>query len=339
MDQFLAALSAGGQAAGGAASLLQLFGLGGKDRPSWRDMQFMMDTSERLQPRQIALEGGFLEGMAPYQGNAHNAYQDTTFGEDTRRQTERIETMGADLGMSPWELTGGSASGALPSPQANTSGASSGQFMSALVPLQTAKIQQQTQIAQALLSRQTALDTTKMQTNNGEVGKAQTLQTAAQTILTGAQTENANASTENIKQQTATGEAQENLLWTQSAAAENQMWLNSIAELAKWAGTTSVSLGPYSSTTTNNYPELVKLYTELSNVSGLARQNEFITQYFRNMPKDQFARVEKDAKRAAEMVLKMGGDAISGMGKGLGDFLKGLGIGGAGTPNALPGGL
>lgn len=159
MADFLAALmdSFAGQA---GQTLFNLVSGGGKSRPSWRDLQFMQDASERLAPRQIALQGDFLEGLAPSQAAAYNTYQDATFQGDTNREISRIQQMGDTLGMSPWELRGTSGSAALPSPQmqtpSQTAGASTQAFMSALVPLEVAKIQARTQLASQAMQSDTA---------------------------------------------------------------------------------------------------------------------------------------------------------------------------------------
>lgn len=154
MEGFLAGLGQVGQAAGGLSAIGNLFGVG-KDRPSWRDMQFMMDTSERLAPRDIALQGQYLEGLAPAQAGAYNTYQSETYGEDTQRQIERIQSTGQALGMSPWEIMGQGGAAPLPSPAYGgaSQGASKGDYMAQLVPLEIAK-----------MNNQTALATTAMQT-------------------------------------------------------------------------------------------------------------------------------------------------------------------------------
>jgi len=151
---FLENLSSAVNIGGDIASMAKLLGLG-KDRPSWRDMQFMMDANERLAPRDIALQGQYLEGLAPAQAGAYNTYQDATYGQDTARQTSRIQEMASGLGMSPWEITGSSGAAPLPSPSfgGSNQGASKQEYMAQLVPLQIAK-----------MNNETALATTAMQT-------------------------------------------------------------------------------------------------------------------------------------------------------------------------------
>jgi len=152
MEGFLAGLGQVGQAAGGVAAIGNLFGVG-KDRPSWRDMQFMMDTSERLAPRDIALQGQYLEGLAPAQAGAYNTYQSETYGEDTQRQIDRIQTTGDALGMSPWEIMGQGGAAPLPSPAYGgaSQGASKGDYMAQLVPLEIAKMNNKTALASTAL--------------------------------------------------------------------------------------------------------------------------------------------------------------------------------------------
>ena len=47
-------------------------------RISNEDYQFNQDLLDSSNPREIARQGAFLEGLAPSQAKAYNTYQDTT---------------------------------------------------------------------------------------------------------------------------------------------------------------------------------------------------------------------------------------------------------------------
>src|SRR5690242_9865393 len=121
---FLAGLSGGGGGGGDIASTLfntLIAGASGgfKQRPQWRDLQFMNDATNRLWPDEIKRQGQFLQGIAPSQAMAYNDYQDRTYSEDTNRQINRIQQTGDALGMSPWEVTGAPGSSPLPTATLN----------------------------------------------------------------------------------------------------------------------------------------------------------------------------------------------------------------------------
>lgn len=177
MADFLSALGAGaGQAAGSQLlPLLASWATGGfKGRPQWRDLEFMNDATNRLFPDEIKRQGQFLEGiagsqgkaletLAPHQAAAHNTFQDQTFLANVDRETAGIKKMSGELGMSPWELTGQSGSAAplpsLPQQGSTAQGQSrTGEFLQGLVPLQVAKMQNQTQLAATAMNNQTAKD-------------------------------------------------------------------------------------------------------------------------------------------------------------------------------------
>lgn len=153
LESLLGGINAAGQAAGGVAAVGNLFGIG-KDRPSWRDMQFMMDTSERLSDRDIALQGKYLEGLAPAQAGAYNTYQDATYAADSQRQIDRIKSTGEQLGMSPWEIMGQGGAAPLPSPSFGGSGQTpaKGDYLRELTPLVVTNMNNKTALATAALN-------------------------------------------------------------------------------------------------------------------------------------------------------------------------------------------
>lgn len=318
---FLETLGTIGNIAGSVSSVMQMFGIGKKDRPSWRDMQFMMDTSERLAPRDIALQGQYLEGLAPAQAGAYNTYQNETYGEDTQRQIDRIKATGDQLGMSPWEVTGASGAAPLPSPSFGGGGQAPGRgdFMSAMVPLKVAEMNNKTALAQTAMQTEAQKSIASQQTAGGKLPEAQLLKTAAETLLT-------HASTAETQQRERTGQAQENASWAQGDFTRNQTALASLDTLAKWAGTTKVSLPGIEQSTTNNYPALLQMYRALQGVgtdSYPGQRAEAVQAYVSKIPADQFRQLERDAKRAARAALSLAGDTAKGFLDGVGNFFKG----------------
>lgn len=227
MGNFLDSLTGGSGLAGSAFNTLVAGATGGfKDRPQWRDMQFMNDVTNRLWPDEIKRNQQFMQGMAPYEGErmyelagwegasqqkiapysaaAYNEYQNLTAGEDARRQTEKIQTMSQGLGMSPWELAGNSG-GSVPLPSGDAPHASGsspnqgqnqlGTYLQGVMPLKIAKIQAATQLMQTKMQTDTQLKSSGVTPQKGSVQEQQRLQIAAQTLqqesgaaLAGAQT-------------------------------------------------------------------------------------------------------------------------------------------------------
>lgn len=306
---FLQTLSTGAQVGGEIASLAKLFGLG-KDRPSWRDMQFMMDTSERLAPRDIALQGQYLEGLAPHQAAAYNEYQGATYGEDTQRQIDRIKSTGEQLGMSPWEIMGQGGAAPLPSPAYGGGGQApqKGDYLQS-IPVKIAEMNNKTALAQTAMQTATQERIASQQTAGGELPKKQVLESAARTILT--------------EQDTMTSKAKERESLISGSATQNRQWLDSIGTLAQWAGTTTINLGPVQATANNEYLELVKMYQSLVNDDKATSEQDAINAYVSRLPADQFQRLERDAKRAARAVLSLAADTGKGFLDGIGKFFSG----------------
>lgn len=144
----------------------------------------------------------FLEGVAPAQGEAYNAYQDLTYDEDTARQQERMNALFP--GTSSWERLGTGSASPIPSP-----GAPQGQQGQAdmFLPLMTTKMQTDAQKDIAAANNRTAIEIegirqgTDMRHTAG-TSAASVKQTAAQTLLTGGQAAVAQATVDRTKQQT-----------------------------------------------------------------------------------------------------------------------------------------
>lgn len=260
---------------------------GRSDRISNRDYQFYQDLADSGNPREINRQNQFLSGVTPNNADNYNLYQDMTQPRDTQRQVDRINALSSGTGVSQWELVG--AGGASPLPSATigpTSGRDqAGSYLSALAPLKIAELNAKTSLATTAMNNQTQKEINDQNTNNGANPVADTKIKERQADL--------------IK-------AQEGLAYTQADAAENQSYLATIETLARYAGTTTVDLGPYKTTTTNNYPELAKLYARLQNPDN---PSDFVSQYVKGLPADQFARMKQDAVRAAKTAIEAGAEA------------------------------
>ncbi|TWW08256.1 hypothetical protein E3A20_26130, partial [Planctomyces bekefii] len=81
-----------------------------QDRISNEEFQWNEEMANEHNTNEIGRQSSFLTGMVPAQSSSYNAHQDATYGQDTQRQIDRIKDVSGQLGMSPWELNGGSAS-------------------------------------------------------------------------------------------------------------------------------------------------------------------------------------------------------------------------------------
>lgn len=196
---------------------------GKQDRVSNRDFEHAQNLADKGNPREIARQNDYLAGTVGTQAAAYNTYQDSTYGADTDRQADRVKTMASELGMSPWELTGGGGANPVPSPQMQQpqGDKNSQAFMSQAIPLQIAKMNNQAAIAQTKMQTDTQKQIAAQTSNDGQLAKAQTAQTLAQQILTDAQTLGVNAST-------SATEAQERL----TSAQTSSTWFKQTLDLA-----------------------------------------------------------------------------------------------------------
>lgn len=170
---FLESLTAGaGEAVGSNIVGTAVGALTGayKGRPQWRDIEFMNDVANRLTPDEASRQNQFL---------------DLTYGEDTRRLTERIQGMGKELGMSPWELTGTPSATPMGAPQnASSEGRPAQAFMGQLVPLQIAKLNANTQLQTAAMQNDTQKQIAGVKPQKGSQQEAQVALTKAIEMLT-----------------------------------------------------------------------------------------------------------------------------------------------------------
>lgn len=139
--------------------------------------------------RQIGRDNAYLAGVTPGRAEAYNQMQDATYGEDIRRKTEGIQSMAKSLGMSPWEITGTGSASSPVQPGQNSQGANSQQFMAGMVPLQIAKMNNETQLKTTAMNNRTQLELNAQSTNEGKLPKQQTIESAARSVLTNAQSQ------------------------------------------------------------------------------------------------------------------------------------------------------
>lgn len=293
-----------GSAAGGLGNALTSALFGPQDRISHERFIENEARGDIHYEREAARQGDFLKNLAPSQGEAYNTYQDTTYSRDTERQTERIQNMAGKLGMSPWEITGAGGANPLPSPgpsQANTGAASA--FLSQMIPLKLAKIQQET-----------ALATTKMQTDaqlqSSGVNIKKNSQQEAQKLLT---------------------QAAERLTTTQEANARTQIVLDTINQLQTLMPRTTATvnapgaMGSATETYLPGWKDLLKYLTGEPQYDAQGRRsagNKIVdlTDVVKKLPQ---AKIDTVANMLIDMA-NSAGHTAQNVGKGINDFLKGL---------------
>ena len=177
-----ALISAGGQALSGTLAGATA-GLFGKSQVSNRDYQHQQNLLDSGNPREIRRQSAFLEGLAPSQGAAYNTIQDATYAQDTQRQTDRIQTMGDQLGMSPWEITGSPGANPLPSPTGPAPQNNNAQYMGALTQMAASANQSKTQLKIAAMNNDTALRQTQIQADTALATNAATNQTSKENVM------------------------------------------------------------------------------------------------------------------------------------------------------------
>lgn len=289
----------------------------GKSQVSNRDYQHQQNLLDSGNPREIARQSQFLEGLAPSQANAYNTIQDATYSEDTARQTERIQSMGEDLGMSPWELTGASGAAPLPSPTGPAAQNNNAQYMGNLTQLRSAQMQNETALRIAAMNNQTQLETTKMQTDTQRYGAdvgADTTKIVAN--LNTANGKVAITQAELSAQQKMESMAREGLIYDQQRATQNSVYIDTARLLAELAGKTEFSIpGIYKRTQTNG----AKGISAIADMQG--ENSTAVAKYISSMSADEFAELNKDLKHIEEFIALGVGASAGGMAKGAAGFL------------------
>lgn len=179
----MAAIASGGSFLKDIASMATMFSGGLKSQVSNRDYQHQQNLLDSGNPREIRRQANFLQGLAPAQGAAYNTIQDATYAQDTQRQTDRIQTMGDQLGMSPWEITGSPGSAPLPSPTGPAPANNNPQYMGALTQMATAANQNKTQLKIAAMNNDTALRQSQIAADTAKATNAATNETSKENVL------------------------------------------------------------------------------------------------------------------------------------------------------------
>lgn len=308
MMDFLSKLFGGGSGGGdmgGIFNTLVAGATGGfKDRPQWRDLEFMNDATNRLWPDEIKRQGDFLTGLAPSQASAYNTYQDSTYAQDTARQTDRIKSMSSSLGMSPWEITG--AGGANPLPSPGGAGQQQGssrmpEFLQAIVPLQVAKQSNRTQLQIAKLNADTQRYAIDQQQGQSPMAKASIAATGAITEL---------------------HQVQKGQTIAQTAAIKNETFLSNLRLAIELLPnfTTSANLGAGSVNMTgksNTFPILNALRTANT---GDSLNNEQIWEMVKGFDYNRTQQLINELDALAKAGGKLAGDAAKGVTNFLGSL-------------------
>lgn len=256
-----------------------------KGRPQWRDISFMNDVANRL---------------TPDEAGRYNQYQDLTWGQDTQRQIDRIQGMGTELGMSPWELTGTAGAGTI-SPAPPMQDSSANKFLGAMAPQQGAALAAKTAIATAMIQSQTAKDVARIQTGDGGLPIQQTKTAASQ---------------ENLNM------AMEALTGAQNQAVRNSTLLATVEALFKTLPEQKITIGPYSVTSKKYFQGLQNIIANQSQAGAREGDREDIKNYLATIPPNEWQTFRQDLKTAIEETFDLGGDIVQ---KGY-KFLESLAI-------------
>lgn len=136
-----------------------------RDRISNEEFGWNQQMADMNNTNEIGRQSTFLKGMVPAQAESYNAYQDSTQPQDTQRQIDRIQTTAKGLGMSPWELNGGSGATPLPAQQFMSGQAKNTQSADPYGMMQAA-LQSRTALKIAAMNNDTSIRNTAMQTGN-----------------------------------------------------------------------------------------------------------------------------------------------------------------------------
>lgn len=288
------------------ASLISLFTGGLKGRPQWKDLEFMNDATNRLFPDEIKRQGQFLEGlapsqgkamqtMAPYQAGAYNTYQDATYGQDTARQTGRIQEMSKGLGMSPWEMMGTGSQTPMPAPMQSGPQQGQGQnpmggFLQGLVPLQIAKMQNKTQLATAKMQTDASKEIAGVNIKPGSTQDIQSQATKASQELT-----------EAMRQKT-----------TIEAGSVSLQQVISLADLLLRASPTdSFEFGGQRTTGPAAGRMIMKLLEEISPGLSSSGAGKAASTLSKKIPQNDIRRLKSVVDEVAKTAGQIGGDIIS----------------------------
>jgi|NOAtaT_7_FD_contig_123_36267_length_5352_multi_4_in_0_out_0_8 hypothetical protein len=315
-------LTGAGSAAAGLSSIGSLLGIGSnQSRIRREDFDHHQNLADVANPREIARQSAFLEGIAPAQAGAYNTYQDATHGQDTQREITRMQAMApvqaqTDLqymdtvyaGTSPWERLGSNAAPSISAPAPTdyrSQGTDSQGFLQALVPLLTSQMNNDTQLKTALIQAQTSKevagvqsdtsikttgmtnDTSKeivdVQTAGGTVPVNTALKLASEKIVSDAQVENIEASTQRTR--------------TQTVIDRYAFFLSSMPDsmIRHLYGESKEKQG---------WREIMDAFeNEMSTVTGTVNNQTRIGIALSKLPADRWQNIEADVQKAARMTL------------------------------------
>jgi len=287
-----------------------------------RDFSALMSQTDVNNTKNIQRQNEFLQGVTPTNAAMYNQYQDATYAQDSERQAQRIMDISKSTGMSPWELNGGSGAAPLPSPSMGSQNAPN--YMANVVPLAQTQMQISGQLAATAMNNRTSKEIASMQTAGGRTAEADVALKAAQAAL-------AALTGEKTKQDTATGRALESLTWSQGAAAENQIVLQTIQTLASLLPKTTVNAGPLSKTWMEDFPVLGQLAAKLMDKGELSQDAGMVAEFVKQLPASGWSGLKSDLVKVSKMVVETGGEMIGNIGQGLwdaggkaADWLKGV---------------
>lgn len=317
---FLNNLNTGQKSGPGQQNSNFLSGMVKTDSPrmSNEDYQFNQDLLDSSNPRETARQGAFLEGLAPSQGKAHNTYQDATYGQDTKRSTERIQSMSKDLNMSPWDLMGTSAATPVQAAPQSNQGGSNSQFLSQMAPVQIAKMNNETALKQTKMqtdaqlqiagqNNQTSTNIANIQTAQGQVPLSQAALNAANKLL--------------VIQNTETSKAAEAQGWAQAAATNSQQILNTIETFLKTLPKEIIDFGMIKEESYKGSKHLQQLFRM---AGGQNMDQKSLQQAISSMPASSWASVNKELIETALLISKAARGGMS-LANDTGRFLGNLG--------------
>lgn len=301
------------------------------NRVSQADNTHAQNLLDQNNPREIARQSSFLTGIAPAQASAYNTYQDATYGQDTARQIERTRALApveaeTDLaymdtvyaGTSPWERLGSSAAPSLSAPEpsegppsSNGAGAHS-QFL----PLLSTQMQTENAKEIALIQAQNAKDIAEIQTgaqlqavgiqtDNGNLPRQQSLESASRVLLQGAQTWES--------------EARAGKTQVETEKVRQDMAIGQIATFLSASPKEIIDLGLIKYEHRPGWENLLPL---LSVESNPQTRKSAIEDALKKMPPDQFSGMKRDIIEIAAMVSK-GSQTLAHGGKFLSGIFKG----------------
>lgn len=259
---------------------------------------------------EIDAQNRMTRETAPVNAEAYNQYQDMTFGEDTRRAQERMDTLYA--GTSPWERLGIGPANPIPSASYTADTGSPGgvapggrgdpsAFLSQLVPIKTAEIASRTALAQTAMQNRNAIELENIRQGKGNLAKSQISLNKANEAATAL-----------------TSKASADLMSTQAAVADNRAVLDTIQTFIQALPEQVVDLGIIQEKSRPGAKAILKLADQAPKFPNVDELQAAI----KNMTETEWSGMKKDIMEAASLFVQ----ATKGAGaaaKGAMDFVYG----------------